>query len=57
MCLSKVHDVDVVTQTCSVLGRVVVSEDAEALTLADGCLGDERDEVVRTASWEFAEEG
>lgn len=57
MCLCKVYDVDVVTKTCAVLGRVVVAEDAEALTLADGCLGDERDEVVRNASWEFADEG
>ena len=55
--LGEVHDVDVVAQAGAVLGGIVVAEDAEAGALADGGLGDERDQVVRDAARELADEG
>ena len=57
MGLGEVHDVDEVTQAGAVGGGIVVAEDGQALTLADGGLGDEGDEVVGNAAREFADEG
>ena len=56
MSLGKVHDIDIVAEACSVLCRVVISEDAEAFALTYGCLGDERHEVVRNATLELKPE-
>ena len=57
MGLGQVDDVDVVAKAGAVRGRVVVSEDGEALTLADGSLGDERDEVVGHSAGQLADKG
>ena len=57
MCLGKINNVDIVAETCSVRCRIVISENAEALTLSDCGLGDERNEVVRHTAREFADEG
>ena len=57
MCLGKIHNIDVVAETCSVRCRIVISENAEALTLSDCGLGDERNQVVRNASRKLSDEG
>ena len=57
MCLCKIHNVDVVAETGSVRCRIVISENAEALTFSDCSLGDERNEVVRNASRKLSDEG
>ena len=57
MCLCEVYDIDVVPEACSVLCRIVVSEYAQALPLADSRLGDERHEIVRNAARKLADEG
>ena len=46
MALCQVNDVDVVANSSSVMGGIVVSEDAEGLKLADGHLGDIGNQVV-----------
>ena len=46
MCLGKVNHIDIVPQAGSVLGRIVVTEYAQALSFSDCGLGDERHEVV-----------
>ena len=56
MRLRQVHDVDEVSLARSVRSRVVIAEDGEALTLADGGLGDERHQVVRHAARQFADQ-
>ena len=57
MCLGKINNVDIVAETCSVRCRIVISENAEALTLSDCGLGDERNQVVRNASRKFSDKG
>ena len=43
---SKVHDVDIVAYTCSVVGRIIVPEDTESLAFTDSHLGDIGHEVI-----------
>ena len=57
MRLGKIHNVDIVAETCSVRCRIVIPENAEALTFSDCGLGDERNEVVRNASRKLSDEG
>ena len=57
MSLGKVHDIYVVPLAGAVRSRIVVAEDAQTFTLADGCLGNVRHEVVRHAAGKFADEG
>ena len=56
MRLCKVNHIDIVAQACTVLCRIVVTEDAEALALSDRCLSDERNEIVRNTARELAYE-
>jgi hypothetical protein len=57
MSLGEIDYINVVTEACTVLGIIVISENAQALALSDRSLCDERNEVVRNASWEFADKG
>ena len=57
MSLGKIDNIDIITQACTVLSRIVISEDAQALSLADRCLGDEWHEVVRNSTRKLADEG
>ena len=53
MGLSQIYDVDVVADATSVWRVIVVSEYAQSFTDADGCLSDERKQVVRDAVWQL----
>ena len=55
MSLGQIDDIDVISETGAVLGRIVVSEDAQSLAFTDGCLGDERYEIVRNPSRKFSD--
>ena len=57
MGLGQVHDVDIIAEAGPVRRRIVVAEDGQARALADGCLGDEGDEVVRDPARELADQG
>ena len=50
----KVNHIDIVTEAGAVFSRIDISEYAETLTFSDGSLGDERNEIVRNATREFA---
>ena len=56
MGLCQIDYVYIVAKAGAVFCRIVVSEDAEAFTLAYGCLGYERNEVVRNAAWQLSDE-
>ena len=57
MGLGEVHDVNVVPLAGSVRSRIVIAENAQALPLADGSLGDERHQVVGHASRKLSYQG
>ena len=57
MRFGEVDDVDEVSLAGTVWGRVVIAEDGEAFADADGCLGDERDEIVRDPARKFSDKG
>ena len=52
MCGSKVHHVDIVAYTGSVMGRVIVSEDTEPLAFSDCYLRDIRHQVNENVEME-----
>ena len=56
MSLGEIYNVNIVAKACTVLGRIVISEDAQALALADCSLGDERNEIVRNTARKFTDE-
>ena len=57
MSLRQIDDIDIISQAGAVFGRIIVSKDAQALTLTDGCLGDERNEVVRNPTRKLSDKG
>ena len=57
MSLCKVHYIDVIPEACSVLGRIIIAEDAQTLTLADCGLRDERNQIVRNSARKLTDEG
>ena len=57
MGLREVYDVDVVTEAGSVLGRIVIAEDAQAFAFSNRGLSDERHEIVRHTARKLADKG
>ena len=56
MSLCEIHDINIVPQACAILGRIVISEYAQAFALSDCSLGDERDQIVRDTAWQFPDQ-
>ena len=50
MCLCKIDNIDIVPQAGSVLGWIIISENAQALSLSDCSLSDEWNQVVRNTA-------
>ena len=57
MCLCKIDNIDIVPQAGSVLGWIIISENAQALSLSDCCLGDEWNEVVWHSARKLTDKG
>ena len=56
MGLGEVNDVDIVAQTCSVGGIVVIAENRQTFAQTCSCLGDEREQVVGYTAGKLADE-